>query len=330
MRKSIPVSDDLAQYFTDPCPVLSDNNSQMILDEIASGYDYVVEYGMGSSTLYFLKATEGLNTKLISVENNFDWFGLCVDQTKAQTQFKETAYSETPWSMSDFDAFINGESRANEVPDEYQRAARWKESLALGPFFRFSPEAKSRFSGKLGALWPIAKPVLKLFAKVYYLIKPNTRPYNAEWRGTKEQVELILRNVGPSIKDQFGEAPNMMDYIDAGLKDIKADLQAGKEVNSIIMIDGGPRHKIVQEVLKLEEQYKNFKPTITLFDACRGFYKPTLEQRPNGKFFAGSNKTLKGDFVITNANCGDNELWSGGKTKIEEFAAEEVWLYKAA
>lgn len=285
---------------------------------------------MGSSTLYFLQAIKGRETKLISVENNFNWFELCIEQTKKQTTFKETSYEEKPWSMADFGAFINGQSMADDVPAKFQRIHRWKESLALGPFFRFSPEAKSRFSGKLGPLWPISKPFFKVAAKIYYAFTKHARPYIAEWRGQKENIELILRNVGPSIKDQFGEAPNMMDYINAGLKDISTDLSNGKAISAIIMIDGGPRHKIVQEILKLEEQFTKFNPTIILCDACRGFYKTTLEKRPTGQFFAGSNKTLKGNFVVTKENCGGDEIWSGGKTTVDEFAAEEVWYYKAA
>lgn len=56
MRQSIPVSDSLSVYFSDPCPVLSDNNSRMIAEEIRRGYDWVIEYELGASTLYFLNA----------------------------------------------------------------------------------------------------------------------------------------------------------------------------------------------------------------------------------------------------------------------------------
>lgn len=328
MRKSIPVSDDLEKYFKDPCPILSDNNSQMIFDEIGKGYDYVVEYGMGSSTLYFLNACEDFKTTFISVENNFNWFELCIEQTKKQTAFKEIAYEEKPWSMSDFNAFINWQGEAADIPEKFCRIHRWKDSLALGPFFRFSPEAKSRFSGRLGPLWPISKPLLKFAAKAYFAFCVRARPYTGEWCGKKENLELILRNVGPSIKDQFGEAPNMMDYINAGLKDIRIGLVNGKTISAVIIIDGGPRHKIVQEIFKLEKQYMTFNPTIILCDACRGFYKTTLDKRPLGQFIKGSNKTLKGYPVVTEENCGGDALWCGGKTTIDEFAAEEVWYYK--
>ena len=85
--------------------MLSDNNSKMIFDEMSNGYDYVVEYGMGASTLYFLPAIEHAKGTFISIENNFDWFDLCVEQVRSQTGFEEKARSENPWSLSDLRDF---------------------------------------------------------------------------------------------------------------------------------------------------------------------------------------------------------------------------------
>ena len=95
MKKAIPVSDDLRSYFTDPCPVLSDNNSKMILEEISKGHDCVVEYGMGASTIYLLQEEQKHESQFISIENNFNWFQICIQEIKKQTAFKEISYTTT-------------------------------------------------------------------------------------------------------------------------------------------------------------------------------------------------------------------------------------------
>lgn len=222
---------------------------------------------------------------------------------------------------------MNGQ-KTTDVPENLRRFSSWRESISLGPFFRFSPKSKSRFSGKIGPLWPLIKPALALAATSLYTLKSERRPHNAEWRGQKDGIELILRNVGPSIKDQYGEAPNMMDYIGAGLKDIKSELEQGKKVSAIFIIDGGPRHKIISEILSLEDQYKTFKPTIILCDACRVFYYDTLGRRPSGQFLPGTNKTLKGAQVANDVSGPESEFWTGGDKTAEELAQKEVWIYR--
>lgn len=332
-KKSIPVADNLSEYFTDPCPVLSDNNAQMILDEIRKGFDYVVEYGMGASTFYFLKGTQDHKTKFISVENNFDWFEICIREAKRQSGFQETSYTRRAWNLEEIRRFVNSRNHTADVPESLKRFSRWRDSISLGPFFRLSPLSQSRFAGKLGPLWPLARPLLALAAQVVYAIKPGKRPQNGEWRGLirerERERELILRNVGPSIKDQFGEAPNMMDYIDAGLKDIRADLENGKTVTAAIIVDGGPRHKIVQEILSLEDKYKSFRPTIFLCDASRAFYHKTLALRPAGQFVAGSNKTFKGGAVANDVSGPDAVFWTDGDKTGGELAQQEVWFYQS-
>ncbi len=329
MKKSLPVSDNLETYFTDPCPVLSDNNVHLILDEIQKGYDWVVEYGMGASTLYILQNLRETKINLVSVENNIDWFDICVDQVQRKTDLKEILRKREPWTLRQIAAFVNGQSQC-DIPQDLSRFHRWKESLSLGPFFRLSPESKSRFSGKLGPLWSFAKPVLKLLAHGYYLISAKSRPCNAEWIGKNEHQSLTLRNVGPSIKDQYGEAPNMKDYINAGLEDALIAITQGKAVSALVIIDGGPRHKIVEEVLNLENQYPNFKPTIILCDASRVFYYPVLEKRPSGRFVAGSGLTLKGGPVANDVSGDMAKFWVGGDKSAQELAQQEVWIYRSA
>ncbi len=326
MKKSIPVSDDLRSYFTDPCPVLSDNNSEMILKETSKGYDFIVEYGMGASTLYFLPEAQKHKSQFISVENNFNWFEICIQEIKKQTAFKEISHTNRQWSWNEIKDFIKKPTQT-DIPDIFKRHSNWADKLSTGPFFRFSPKAHSRFSGKLGPLWPILKPIFSLTNKMLYAVRPDNLLQNGEWKGQHKECTLILRNVAPCIKDQFGEATNMMEYIGAGLKDIQKELEEQKNVSALFVIDGGPRHKIVQEILNLEEQYEGFQPTIILCDASRVFYHDTLNKRSSGKFIAGTNKTLKGDPVETGMSGPNAQFWAGGNKTGDELSKQEVWYY---
>ena len=328
MRKSIPVSEDLKSYFSDPCPVLSENNSKMILGEIQSGYDWIVEYGTGASTVYFMQGLLDKNCSMVSVENNFDWFSICIQEIKNIGGFEETGYEVRPWSMDALKAFIATPPHDTNIPEKFLRYKTWRDKVRLGPFFRFSPAAKSRFSGKLGIFWPPARGLFSALMALSYRVFPKLRPVNGEWRGKHDNFNLIIRNVSPSIKDQYGEAPNRQDYIDAGLKDIREELKAGKRVSAIFIIDGGPRHWIVNEILDLEEQEENFKPTIVLCDACRAFYWPVLERREAANFVAGTNRTLKGDPVEVGVSGEIAELWAGGDKKGDELSQRELWVYK--
>ncbi|PJB71162.1 MAG: hypothetical protein CO093_05755 [Alphaproteobacteria bacterium CG_4_9_14_3_um_filter_47_13] len=326
MKRSLPVQHNLADFFKDPCPVLSDNNTKVIMDEIAKEYDWIVEYGMGASTLYFLKAAIKTKSRMISVENNFNWFQICIEEILKQTELEETAFHKTPWSMSDIHNFINANSHI-DIPEKMQRLSLWQESLSTGEFFRLSPDAKSRFSGKIGSFWPLLKPIFQIFTTLTYLLNPASRPINGEWRGKKNDFELILRNIAPTIKDQFGEAPNKNNYISAGIQDIKKELEAGKSISALFIIDGGPRHHIVQEILDIETQYKKFIPTIILCDASRKFYHDTLKQRQTGRFIAGSNKTLKGDKVSFDISGENAAFWAGENRTGDQQARQEIWYY---
>lgn len=328
MKKSIPVSASLNEYFSTPCPVLSDNNSQFILDEIAKGHEWIVEYGMGASTLYFLNAAQERKGTFISVENNHDWFEICTRQIGTQPGVQEIGRQSRPWSLCQMNRFING-LPGTDAPPEMLRFPHWRESMATGPFFRLSPQSKHRLGGKLGPAWPILKPFFMAGASALYALRPQSRPHNAEWRGQSGDLQLILRNVGPSVKDQYGETPNMMEYIDAGLREIRAALESGKSAKALFIIDGGPRHKIVEEILSLEDRFENFKPTIILCDAWRSFYHATLAKRPAGKFISGSNKTLKGEIVAPGSSGKAAQYWTNGEKTAEELAQQEIWYYSA-
>lgn len=121
-----------------------------------------------------------------------------------------------------------------------------------------------------------------------------------------------------------------MDYINAGLKDIRATLENGENVSALFMIDGGPRHHIVQEILNLEDQYQSFTPTVVLFDASMAFYQDILSQRKSAKFYAGTNKTIKNNQVASDILGPDSTFWVGGDKSADELAQKEVWYYKKA
>jgi hypothetical protein len=305
-NRHLPV--DLAGYFINPCPVLSANNARAIRAEMPS-FPWVVEYGLGASTVYFL---EGFAGRYIAVENNIHWFDQCLPVLR-HAGFEETGHVRRRWTADEMRHFLSGPAAVpgDGVPARYPV---WREKLLTGPFFRFSPLCKhSRLRGRLGPLWRFAKPV---FAAVNRIV--GARETEAQWDARRGDALLTLRNVPPSIKDQNGEAPNYQDYIDAGLKDIRAALEAGQEVKALFLIDGGPRMKILESVLALR-RYPGFRPTIMLCDAWRTPYADILAAH-NGTFWPGTNLTLKGDAVV-----GTPE----GARPPQELAAKELWVLSA-
>ena len=110
------------------------------------------------------------------------------------------------------------------------------------------------------------------------------------------------------MKDQFGESPNRDSFIRAGLKRIKDN-----DKNILIMIDAGPRHYIVDELIKLL-RFKELH--ICLFDAYRPEYDEVLDKY-DGKFYKGNTFLLDGtDFYkrnypdeITRDFILNRELW---------------------
>jgi len=328
LKESLPVSDNLDSYFANPCPVLSDNNAKALLQIIRDEpLDWIVEYGLGASTFYFLEEAQKKNLRYIAVENHYGWFRICIARLEKAFKFEDAELSVRPWSMNQIMNFCNFPPSRDDIPGELRRLPRWQQSVAAGPFYRFAPASKSRFSKLTGKSWPVMRPLFYGAAKTLYLAAPSQRPLYADWKAKTGAMELSLKNRGPAIKDQFGEAPNAADYIEAGLEEITYALKAGKPVSALFLIDGGPRHKIVQAILELEDMFAKFTPTIVLCDAWRAFYAPTLSARPQGVYWPGTNRTIKGGVVQDSLAADAPRHESGGILSGSELAKREVWYY---
>lgn len=264
---------------------MSDNIALAIRDEIKRGYDFVVEYGMGASTLYFARAHTGT---FVSIENTYKWFEIC--KRYLSKEYEVSQEWARLWTHKEIEDFVSAPHEGT------QRLAIWQESMRMGPLFRFSPNAKSRLSGKLGPLFPILKPLFSLVP---------TRPIEASCT-MKGDATLILRNIPPAIKDQFGEAPNMHAYINAGLSLIRQHIKKAP-ARCLFIIDGGPRHYILNEIFSLEN-HKNFMPKVFLCDAHRPEYESVLSKR-NGQYIRGSGEALNGEIIEGDAT---KEAWVYG------------------
>jgi hypothetical protein len=180
--------------------------------------------------------------------------------------------------------------------------------MDMGPFFRFEIDSGSRLQGKLG----IFKPIFKLLNRLIRM-HPKFANENSFWKTEIGNCKFFYELVSPGMKDQFGESPNRDEYIQAGVKHL-----TDSEQNILIMIDAGPRHYILDEVLKLLEG-KNLH--ICLFDAHRPEYTEILDKY-QGTFYQGSAKLVDGsnfyeatypDESIRNTIL-KSELWLLSKT----------------
>jgi hypothetical protein len=157
------------------------------------------------------------------------------------------------------------------------------------------------------------------------------RPRYGELNCKYNEMKIILKNIPPSLKDQFGESPMMEDYINAGLNEIERELKSNKTVKAAFFIDGGPRGNIIDAIFQLEDLYKSFYPTVILCEAHRKFYSSTLKKRSNGRFVKGSNITINHQQVYDEPKLDDkvSEFWYGKKyISIAELSEKEIWYYK--
>jgi hypothetical protein len=323
---------DLNEYFRNSTPFLSDNNVEFICKEIDESYDYFIEYGLGSSTLYFIEKFKHHNLTLISVENTFPWFCKVVKYLKDKFVVNDVFEKVNPFSISEILQFLSQLEIANpEVPVKLSRRISWKENLLLGEFRRLLPDSPSKFSGLI-PFWSFFRPFFIILNFVVYIFFRRFRPQRALFTGRVDSIKLVLRNVPPSMKDQYGESPSKDEYINAGLIELQQELKKQKIVKAAFFIDGGPRAEITRKILELENQFSNFYPTIFLCEAHRAYYNEVMNKRPTGKFLPGSNLTLNGEVVQGDPGKHDEEtsmFWFGQKniTK-EELSKKEVWYYK--
>ena len=287
-----PFEIGIENYFSKPAPILSDNNVKMVCDEIDLSYDYFVEYGMGSSTLYFIESFENLDISIISIETDYSWFKRVIKFLKKKNNIYNISENEHAFTLSQIISFINDLRKPSlNIPSYLSRRSRWKTILLYGKFMKFHPEPKKKYSFN-PFFWNMFKSLFLLLNFSLYVFRSKMRPRYGELNCKYNEMKIILKNIPPSLKDQFGESPMMEDYINAGLNEIERELKSNKTVKAAFFIDGGPRGNIIDAIFQLEDLYKSFYPTVILCEAHRKFYSSTLKKRSNGRFVKGSNITI--------------------------------------
>jgi hypothetical protein len=323
----------LEKYFSNPVPILSENNVKMICDEIDNTYNYFVEYGLGSSTLYFIDSFQDKSINIISIENDFSWFNTVIKQLVNKFKVHNISQMKHPFTIYQIIEFIIKLREPNTmIPDELSRRLKWKEQLLYGKLNRLSPHSNSKFSLHL-LFWRIIKwPLIFLKFTNYCFLRKN-RPTVSEFRCKYNNVKILLKNIPPKIKDQFGESPSMEKYINAGLMEIKTQLNNNQDVKAAFIIDGGPRGEILNAIINLEDEYRNFYPTIILCEAHRAFYKSIIGRRPTGNFIKGSNITLNKQIVYDKPKMKNEFIanyWYGkNNITVNELSEREIWIYKS-
>ena len=266
----------------DPVPILSSDNVKRI-EEIISKYkiDAILEFGSGNSTLYFLKKYKSQKIKFISVENSKSWFYKNIKLIKSSFQIKNVILNRKFWSFRNYKNFFDlNHSPYTPIQHGVSRVERWKRQMDLGPFFRFEPDSTSKMAGKFRTLKPFFK-----FINFFLRNIPKFNNETTEWRCKIQNCEFIYHLVSPGMKDQFGESPNRDIYLNLPLKSL--DLN---DKNIMVMIDGGPRHYIVDKIINI---LSNKNLHICLFDGHRPEYLEILKKF-DGKFYKGSDNLLNG------------------------------------
>ncbi len=285
------------EFPKEPCPAVSKNIIDFFSKEIKNDYNYLVEYGSGSSTLFWINKVNNYNINLISIENDYDWHNLIIKHLKKDFKLKNIIKKTTQTAI--FGRIIYTLKLLfglPKAPDQISKLNKWKKQ----PFF---------------------------FIKKDNHIKSIFSCYN-----NKMFIKLI--NIPPKIKDQFYEAPNADQYISAGLMQIEKDLKTKKQIKAAFIIDGGPRGEIVNKILDLEEKYDFFQPTILLCDSYRHYYCESMKRRPSGKHIKGSNIKLNNELLYkkNSYRIRDIEvsqfLYGKNHLLLDDILNKEAWFYK--
>ncbi len=294
-----------------PVPGISGNISTFITEKLKDkNYDFLIEYGSGNSTRYFLsKLIEfGKQCTYVSVEYNPGWFKELVKFIKADlnsTSTSEEQFELRPWNYEKCKMFLHGKnaSRLN-VPSELKRL----------------PKAKRTFGGLFN---------IKM---LLHRMRKENRPIDGNYSVTiEDSIKLLLLLRSELMKDQYGESPIKEEYIGAALAPITHSLTSKKDLRVAFLIDGGPRNDILNSILDLEEKNNNFSPTIFMCDANRSFYSDAISRRPNGVFLKGSNRTLNDEFLYKDIyNSKKTNFWfDKEKVSSDELMEKEVWFYQS-
>jgi hypothetical protein len=285
-------------------PVLSKKNVDLINQLLEKDQpDLIVEFGSGGSTLFYLDFlnSKSIKTKFISVENTDYWFSSITD--KVEEKYGKGRLTTERWSMQKYNEFFAGPKKPfTPIIEGTSRYDRWRRFRKLGPFYRLESSSGSKIASLLpkGA-FNLVEPVIARFVKIARLTG-LMRDYDARFELNCGNVDFIYLLRGPAIKDQFGESPFRDSYSDAWNEYFRA------EKKIFFMIDGGPRHYIVDRIRTFSEKHPGTKCTIALFDAHRPEYEPILEKFPQAQF-----------------ECGSLELADGSKF-YSDLPTKELWL----
>jgi hypothetical protein len=291
-------------------PTISGNIATRIAEKLkAENYNYILEYGSGNSTRFFIAKLMEFNKKctFISIEYNQQWFtelARVIQSDLESTRISNEKLELKHWDYEKCRRFFYGKNAtALDVPDDLKRLNKAKRIFA-GPFNS------------------------KLFL---YKLRSKSRPLDAAYQvAINESINLQLVLRSELIKDQYGESPIKDEYIGAGLAPLKHSLSSQKRLTAAFIIDGGPRSDILNAIFKLEDQNENFFPTIFLCDANRSIYWKSIGRRPNGEFWKGTNQTLNKERLYKNQYSGKKANFFYGKDTVtsDQLLNKEIWFYQ--
>lgn len=290
-------------------PVLSQANVRFI-EKLINDHpiDAMIEYGSGNSTLYFLDKYQSEGIRFISVENTKYWFYRNIQSIKSKFQCRSISIRRKYWNAQNYKDFFNREQEPyTPIIDGASRVDRWKRAMELGPFFRFEPDSASRFEGKLKRFRPLFVLINRMLRKL-----PAFRHERTVWNSTIQNLKFHYQLVGPSMKDQFGESPNRDDFVGAGVENL-----TDRDTTILVMIDAGPRHFIVDEILRLLPEKSVH---VCLFDAHRPEYEAILNKY-SGQFYKGNTTLLDGTDFYASAYPDAAER--------DAVLSKELWYYFA-
>ncbi len=292
-----------------PIPILSKKNVKLIekiIDE--KNIDTIIEYGSGSSTLYFIKNLKKKKIKFRSVENNKWWFYENIKNISKTFTPKNCVLNKNYWNKKDYKNFYETSTQPfTEITHKESKIKKIKDRLRLGIFSKYEKYSNS----KLSFIYNLIRPLL-VFVNSFI---QNLNKYNnekSEWKSEIDELEFTYKLISPAGKDQFGENPNRDDYVDAGIKYLENET---KIKNILVMIDGGPRHYIVDRIINKKYHHRFH---ICLFDAYRPEYKKILDKY-KGTFFPGEDKLLD--------NTNFYSIFPDWEKKFPEWLAKELWYF---
>ena len=334
LKSTKPYEIGLNIYFNNPEPILSAENVDFITNQLKSSkINYFIEYGIGSSTIYFSEILDNRNLTYIGVEVDLNWASQVSKQLQKKS-FDLISLQVSRYSLTKFIQFIVSLNERSDINEKFSRRIGWKKKYLLGPFYRFEENSGSKLSGKL-PFWKMLKYLMIFINLSWMSIYRKKLPADALFNLERENLNICLKVIGPPLKDQHGESPTKVQYIDAGLRSIENDLiKNDKDIHASFLIDGGPRAEILKRILDLEESFPNFFPTIYLCEAYRNIYSKQIARRNTGKFIKGSNITINGRILIEEVNknyCSDfYEFWYGldQLPTISYLQSKELWFYR--